>query len=71
MQPIATTNANADVMRLGKKYGNLQNDSGLENENQHIIKILFGWSSSWVLTGRYNKKEKYNKFLHKQKSDYP
>jgi len=42
MQPIATTNANTDIMRLGKKYGNLQNDLCLENENQHIIKILFG-----------------------------
>ena len=42
MQPIATTKANVDVMRLGKKYGNLQNDLCLGNENQQIIKILFG-----------------------------
>jgi len=29
MQPIATTNANADITKLGKKYGNLHNNSCL------------------------------------------
>jgi len=29
MQPIATTNASADITKLGRKYGNLDNNSCL------------------------------------------